>query len=172
MPKKEVKMDQLSLFEKETEQNYQVEEKTTVRLGRHRAQVPLKKRRREAYAKLKEILEELEGKDVLVSSCWGAHSHFWADNLVLRRLKVEWGLNWGTDRDNPPTLLVLWGTMAKGLQQNIRVFLDQLWNVRTNDYGSYTHYLIDFWNGWGEYPLDQYRPRGSVSLVLSLGRNK
>lgn len=166
-------MDQLSLFEKEEEQNYQIEEQTTVRLGRHSAQVSLKKRRRKAWEKLKEVLEQLEGKDILVSSCWGSHNHFWADDLLLRRLKVEQGLNWGQRKDDPPSVLVLWsGARAKGMNQCVRVFLDQLSNVRTNDYGSYVHYLIDFWNGWGESPLDQYRPRGSVSLVLSLGRKK
>lgn len=164
-------MDQLGLFEKEEEQNYQIEEKTTVRLGTRSAQVSLKKRRREAWQKLKEILTQLEGKDILVSYCGGAHSHFWTDDLLLRRLKVEGG--WFPQREGVPGVVVLWsGARAKGMQQQIRVFLDQLSNVRTNDYGNYTDYLIDFWNGWGEYPLDQYRPQGSVSLVLSLGRKK
>ncbi len=166
-------MQQLGLFEKEEGQNYQIEEKTTVRLGRHSAQVSLKKRRREAWQKLKEVLAQLEGKDILISSCWGAHNHFWADDLLLRRLQVERGWRWDSQSGDPPSVIVLWsGVRVKGMQQHVRVFLDQLSNVRTNDYGSYIHYLIDFWNGWGEYPLDQYRPKSSVSLVLSLGRKK
>jgi len=164
-------VDQLGLFEKEEEQNYRIEEKTTVRLGTHSAQVSLKKKQREAWQKLKEILTQLEGKDVLVSYCGGAHSHFWTDDLLLRRLKVECG--WFSQKEGVPGVVVLWsGARAKGMQQQIRVFLDQFSNVRTNDYGNYIDYLIDFWNGWGEYPIDQYRPKGSVSLVLSLGRKK
>lgn len=164
-------MNQLGLFEKEEEQSYRIEEKTTVRLGSHSAQVSLKKRRREAWQKLKEILTQLEGKDVLVSSCGGACSHFWIEDLLLHRLKVEH--QWFLQKEGVPGVLVLWsGARAKGMQQQIRIFLDQLSNVRTNDCGSYVHYLIDFWNGWGEYPLNQFKPKGSVSLVLSLGRKK
>ncbi|GAI47964.1 unnamed protein product, partial [marine sediment metagenome] len=147
------------------------EKKTTVRLGTRSAQVSLKKRRREAWQKLKEVLTQLEGKDILVSYCGGARSHFWTDDLLLRRLQVERG--WFPQKEGVPRVVVLWsGVRVKGMQQQIRVFLDQLSNMRTNDYGNYVHYLIDFWNGWGEYPLDQYRPQGSVSLVLSLGRKK
>ena len=164
-------MNQLGLFEKEEEQSYRIEEKTTVRLGTHSAQVSLKKRRREAWQKLKEILTQLEGKDVLVSSCGGARSHFWIDDLLLRRLEVE--REWFLQKEGVPGVLVLWsGARAKGMQQQIRIFLDQLSNVRTNDYGSNVDYLIDFWNGWGEYPLNQFKPTGFVSLVLSLGRKK
>ena len=166
-------MQQLALFEKETKQEYQVEHKTTVSLGRHSAQVSLKKRRKEAWQKLKEVLAQLEGKDILVSSYWGSHNHFWANDLLLRRLQVESGLTWGQEKDEPPGVLVLWGGVRpRHMTQQIRVFLDQLWNVRTNDYGSYVEYLIDFWNGWGEYPFNQYRPQGYVSLCLSLGRTK
>jgi len=165
-------MQQLGLFEKETEQDYQIDGKTTVRLGSRSAQVSLKKKRREAWQKLKKLLTQLEGKDILISSYWGAQNHFWADNLLLRRLHVEFSLNWGQPKDDPPSVLVLWGTRTKGVQQHIRVFLDQLWDVRTNDYGSYVEYLVDFWNGWGEYPIDKYRPKGFVSLHITLGRKK
>lgn len=166
-------MPQLGLFEKETEQDYRIEEKTTVKLGRHSAQVSLKKKRREAWQKLKELLTQLEGKDILISSYWGSQNHFWADNLLLRCLQVESQLNWGQPKDDPPSVLVLWGGVRpRGMTQHIRVFLDQLWDVRTNDYGSYVEYLVDFWNGWGDYPIDRYRPRGYVSLTLSLGRKK
>ena len=166
-------MDQLALFEEVEEQDYRVEKKTTVRLGSHSAEVSIQKKRRQAWGKLKVILDQLEGKDVLVSSYCGSGSHFWLDNLLLRRLQVERLGNWNHGKDDPPGVLVLWsGGRARGMQQCVRVFLDQLSNVRTNDYGSYVDYLIDFWNGWGEYPIDQYRPIGSVSLELSLGRTK
>jgi len=166
-------MNQLGLFEEVKEQDYQVEKKTTVRLGTHSAEVSLQKKRRQAWEKLKAVLAQLEGKDVLVSSYCGSGSHFWADNLLLRRLRVERLGNWNDGKNDPPGVLVLWsGARARGMQQSVRIFLDRLFNVRTNDYGDYVDHLIDFWNGWGEYPIDQYRPRGSVSLELSLGRAK
>jgi len=169
-------MNQLGLFEEVEEQDYRVEKKTTVRLGTHSAQVSLQKKRRQAWAKLEVVLAELEGKDVLVSSYWGSNNHFWADNLLLRRLQVErfgdWN-HWGHGKDGPPSVLVLWGgARARGMEQCVRIFLEQLFDVRTNAYGDYVDYLIDFWNGWGEYPIDPYRPKGYVSLELSLGRTK
>jgi hypothetical protein len=166
-------MNQLGLFEEVSKQDYQVEKKTTVRLGSHSTEVSLQKKRRQAWGKLEEVLKQLEGKDVLISSYWGAGSHFWADNLLLRRLEVELLGNWNHGKDDPPGVLVLWsGARARGMQQSVRIFLDRLSNVRTNDYGDYVDYLIDFWNGWGEYPIDPYRPKGFVSLELSLGRTK
>jgi hypothetical protein len=166
-------MNQVGLFEEVKQQEYRIEKKTTVRLGSHSAQVSLQKKRREAWEKLKEVLNQFEGKDVLVSSYWGAGSHFWTDNLLLRRLKVEQLGDWDQLEGDPPSVLVLWsGARARGMQQSVRIFLGQLSNVRTNDYGDYVDYLIDFWNGWGEYPIDPYRPKGSVSLELSLGRTK
>ena len=166
-------MDQLGLFEEVKEQDYQVEKKTTVRLGTRSAEVSLQKKRRQAWEKLEAVLAQLEGKDVLVSYYGGAGSHFWTDNLLLRRLQVERLGNWNDGKNDPPGVLVLWGgAKARGMQQSVRIFLDWLSNVRTNSYGHYVDYLIDFWNGWGEYPIDPYRPRGSVTLELSLGRTE
>ena len=166
-------MNQLGLFEEVAEQEYRVEKKTTVRLGTHSAEVSLQKKRRQAWEKLEAVLAQLEGKDVLVSSYCGSGSHFWADNLLLRRLRVQRLGTWNRGKDEPPGVIVLWsGARARGMQQCVRIFLDQLFNVRTNDYGDYVDYLIDFWNGWGEYPINQYRPKGSVSLELSLGRTE
>jgi hypothetical protein len=166
-------MNQLGLFEEVKEQDYRVEKKTTVRLGSRSAEVSLQKKRRQASEKLDAVLAQLEGKDVLVSYYGGAGSHFWTDNLLLRRLRVERLGTWNRGKDEPPGVIVLWGgAKARGMQQSVRIFLDRLFNVRTNDYGDYVDYLIDFWNGWGEYPIDPYRPKGSVSLELSLGRAK
>ena len=151
-----------------TEQNYEVEHRTTVRMGKRSAEMPLRKRRREATQRLKEILDQLEGKDILVSSYWGSHNHFWADSLLLRRLRVEWGwLN-----KELPNVLVLRGSMvAKRHQQHIRIFLEQLHAVREQYDGSgKPYYLIDFWNGFGEYPIHKYRPRGYVSLQIRAAR--
>ena len=160
-------MQQLSLLDSEEKQSYQIEEKTTVKLGKRRAEVSLRKRRREATKKLKEILAQLEGKDILVSFCGGAQVHFWVDDLLLRRLKVKWVLlsqEW-------PNVLILRGTRSKGRQQHIRIFLEHLINVREQYYGDgRPYYLIDFWNGWGEYPIDQYRPKGYVSLDIRAAR--
>ena len=160
-------MPQLGLFDKEVV-NYEVEQKTTVRLGKQSAQVALRAKRRQATEKLKEVLAELEGKDILVSTCDGARSHFWTDRLLLRRLKVEWGwLN-----KELPSVLVLWGSrIGKGEQQSIRLFLEQLHAVREQYYqNGKAYYLIDFWNGWGEYPIDKYKPIGYVSLQIELAR--
>ena len=162
-------MTQIGLFGKE-EVNYEVEHKTTVRIGRHSAAVPLRRRRSEATDKLKEVLTQLEGKDILVSSYWGPHNHFWAEGLLLRRLKVEWGLPWLSK--GLPNVLVLWGAMiAKRHQQYIRIFLEQLHAVREQYYqNGKPYYLIDFWNGWGEYPIDKYKPKGYVSLHIEAAR--
>ena len=84
---------QLSLLE-ETEVS-QPEPKTEVRLGHRSARVSLAKKRREALEKLTSILNQLEGKDVYVSWCGGARSHFWLTNLKLSRLQVEKGLPYG-----------------------------------------------------------------------------
>ena len=161
-------MTQLGLFEETREESYQVEPTTTVKLGRRSALVPLKKRRREAMQQLREVLDQLEGKDVLVGSYFGAHNHFWIDSLLLRRLKVQWGLS---HVGEPPSVLILWGTRNGRKQQHIRIFLDQLHDVRTQNYSDGKPYhLIDFWNGFGEYPIDQYRPKGYVSLQLRAAR--
>lgn len=162
-------MPQLGLFDKEAV-NYEVGQKTTVRLGKRSAQVPLRRRRREATERLKEVLAQLEGKDILVSTCDGARSHFWTDHLLLRRLKVEWGLRWLNE--GLPSHLVLWGSKTSGAtQQDVRIFLDQLYAVREQYcQNGKPYYLIDFWNGWGEYPIDKYKPIGYVSLQIQAGR--
>ena len=149
-------MQQLGLFSEEEVRP--AEPMTRVSLGRKSAQTPLRTRRREATARLKEVLASLEGKDILVSYCGGSHSHWWFDRLKLSRLKVDWGLFGG----DTPGVVVLWGAKTGGKQQNIRIFLNQLVNVREQD----RYWLIDFWNGFGDYPIDEYKPIGYESIVI------
>ena len=53
-------MEQLGLLDKEELQRCQVEEKTVVKLGRHSAKIPLKRRRREAIVLLERWYPEPE----------------------------------------------------------------------------------------------------------------
>jgi len=155
-------VDQLSLLEKEEEQNYRIEEKTTVRLGRHSAQVSLKKRRREATQRLKEVLAQLEGKDILVSQYC---AFWWYNALRLSRLHTEWGIFGAT----LPNVIVLWGTRS----QSIRIFLDHLYNLREQYYGSgKPYYLLDFWNGYQESLSGKYERTGYECLHIEAARQK
>ena len=129
-----------------------------VRIGKREARVPLYKKRREALEKLKTLLAELEGKDVYISFCNGSRGHFWLNNLKLAALKVEsfaFGGKW-------PSVVVLRGRK----EGCVRIFTEQVVNLRQQEYQGYTLWLLDFWNGWGEYPLDQYRPQGYESLDI------
>ena len=149
---------QLGLFGKAEVEGKQPEPRTRVQVGTRIAQVPLRKRRREALQRLMEVLEQLEGKDVYISTYGGAHNHFWLHNLKLGRLKVE-RFRGG---DNMPSVIVLWGNRGA----SVRMFTDQVVNLREQEYGGYTVWLVDFWNGLGEYPIDPYRPKGYVSLDI------
>ena len=80
-------MGQLNLLDSEEKQDYQIEPKTTVRLGTRSAEIPLRKRNKAAIKKLKEILPQLEGKDILVSQYC---DYWWYDDLRLKRLQVQW----------------------------------------------------------------------------------
>ena len=136
-----------------------------VSLGRKSAQVPLRARRREATAKLKEVLASLDGKDILISYCGGSHSHWWFNDLKLSRLKVDWGIF----RNDLPGVVVLWGVRRGWRQQSLRIFLDQLVDVREQSYNGKSQWLIDFWNGFGESRIDPYKPKGyeSIEIVLA-----
>ena len=136
-----------------------VEPRTTVRIGKKAAKVPLARRHREATEKLLALLAELEGKDILISYCGGSRSHWWFDDLRLNRLKVERGLS-------SAGVLVLRGTN----HQNVRIFLNCLWDIREQNYDGKPYWLVDFWNGWGEYPIDPYRPKGYQSLTIKSAR--
>ncbi|MEN8614775.1 hypothetical protein ABFB09_05790 [Dehalogenimonas sp. THU2] len=128
------------------------EPKTTVRLGQRAAQVPLRRKQPIAAIRLMEILSELEGKDIFVGSHSAGGGHFWFINLKLARLRVE-SFRMEREESIPPSVIVLWG--AK--DACIRIFADCLLGVREQEYQDYNRYLLDFWNGFGESPIHNYR---------------
>ena len=149
-------MGQLSLLDSEEKQDYQIEPKTTVRLGTRSAEIPLRKRNKAAIKKLKEILPQLEGKDILVSQ----YCDYWRyDDLRLKRLQVQWF---------DDSAFVLWGT--KGAQ--VRVLgLKFLYQVREQYYDNdKPYYLLDFWNGFRSSPLDSYYRGGYQCLQIKPAR--
>jgi hypothetical protein len=150
---------QLGLFERAEVELEKLEPRTTVRVGKRVAEIPLRKRRKEALQKLMAILTQLEGKDVYIGTCGGSQCHFWLNNLKLGRLRVD-GLRGG---NKLPSVIVLWGSR----EASVRIFTDQVVNVREQDYQGYTLWLVDFWNGFGEHPIDPYRPKGYVSLDIA-----
>jgi len=153
-------MEQLGLLDKEELQRCQVEEKTVVKLGRHSAKIPLKRRRREAMEKLKDVLQRLEGKDILVSQYC---AFWWHDRLRLSRLHAEWGM----DTEFLPCVIVLWGTRG----QNIRIFTDHLYNLREQYYSDgKPYYLLDFWNGYQESLSGRYERTGYQCLHIEPAR--
>jgi len=147
---------QLDLFEEAKVE--EIEQPTKVRVGKRSARMNLRKKRREALEQLVPLLKELEGKTVYIGTYGGSHSHFWLNNLKLERLEVEGLLG----SQNHPSVIVLWG--RKGA--SVRIFTDQVISLRQQDYQGYTKWLLDFWNGLGEYPIDPYRPKGYVSLDI------
>ena len=142
-------MATLDLFQEAKVEIEKPEPMTEVRLGRRSARVPLLRQRREALAKLMDILADLEGKDVYIGSCHAGGGHYWLDNLKLQRLQVE-NLSFGTQI---PTVIVLRGTRGAC----VRIFTDYLVVVRVQEYQGYWHYLLDFRNGFWESPIDNYR---------------
>ncbi|XUW99721.1 MAG: hypothetical protein TUN42_07455 [Dehalogenimonas sp.] len=136
------------------------EPKTTVKLGRRAAQIPLRKKQREAAKRLMEILKELEGNDIFIGSYSAGGGHFWIDNLKLSKLKVE-GFRTERDESCPPSVIVLWGN--KGAC--IRIFADCLLAVREQEYQDYYHYLLDFWNGFGQSPISNYRSHYACLVI-------
>ena len=130
------------------------EPRTEVRLGHRAVQYPLRKKRREAIAKLLEILEQLEGKDIHVGSYETGGRHFWLDNLKLPRLQLEYHpFRFKDDTRYIPSVIVLWGSRSA----QVRIFTDYLVAVREQEYQGYWLYLLDFRNGFWEHPIDTYR---------------
>ena len=153
-------MNQPGLFEVEELVECRVEPKTTVRLGKRSVQIALKKKRKEATEKLKAALAQLEGKDILVSQYC---DYWWYSGLRLSRLKVDWSLS----GEELPNVVVLRGTRGA----SIRIFLDHLYQLREQYYGdSKTYYLLDFWNGFWQSPVDQYKRGGYQCLHIELAR--
>jgi len=127
---------------------------TEVKLGRRSTRIPLRRQRREALARLMEILAELEGKDIYIGSYDAGGRHYWLDNLLLRRLQLNYHpYKFKGDTDYIPNVIVLWG--SRGGQ--IRIFTDYLVAVREQEYQGYWHWLLDFRNGFWESPIDNFR---------------
>ena len=131
------------------------EPRTEVRLGKRSVQYPLHRKRREACARLGELLEELEGKDIYIGSYEAGGQHFWIGNLKLCRLQVE-GYPHTCKRDAPryiPSVIILRGSRSG----YVRVFTDYLVAVREQEYQGYWLYLLDFRNGFWESRLDKWK---------------
>lgn len=143
---------QLRLFETAKVEVEKPEPKTKIRVGSRAAQVNLARKRREALAKFLTLLKELEGKDIWLGSYGGSGSHFWLGNLKLERLQVQ----------KMDGVIVLRGRK----EACVRIFTDQVVALREQQYSGYTLWLLDFWNGFGEYPIDRYKPPGYVSLDI------
>ena len=92
------------------------------------------------------------------ASVMGARGHFWINNLKLDRLQVE-GMTFG---DKWPGVVVLRGRK----DACVRIFTERVVSLRQQDYQGYTLWLLDFWNGWGEHPIDSYRPLGYEALNI------
>jgi len=147
-------MTTLDLFGEAKVSVAEPEPMTTVRVGSRVAQIPLRKKRREALTKLMEILAELEGKDVHIGSYDAGGRHFWLDNLKLPRLKLDYHpIRFRDDHNYIPSVIVLWGSRSA----QVRIFTDYLVAVREQEYQGYWLYLLDFRNGFWEHPIDNYR---------------
>ena len=145
---------QLDLFGEAKVTVAEPEPMTTVRVGSRVAQIPLRRKRREALAKLMDILIELEGKDIYIGSYDAGGRHFWLDTLKLARLKLEYHpYRLKDDINYIPSVIVLWGSRAA----QVRIFTDYLVAVREHEYQGYWQYLLDFRNGFWESPIDNYK---------------
>ncbi len=145
---------QLSLLEGVTVE--EPEPMTKVKLGRYSALIPLRKMRREALAKLMEILEQLEGTDIHIGSYNAGGRHFWLNCLKLPRLRLEFHPMMYRDKWDSkytPQVIVLWGNRGA----SVRIFTDYLVDVREQEYQGYWLWLLDFRNGFWESPIDDFR---------------
>ena len=52
------------------------------------------------------------------------------------------------------------------IKHSVLFFFERLVNVREQGYEGHVYYLIDFWNGTGEYPIDANKPVGYNSLKM------
>jgi len=130
------------------------EPRTEVKLGKRSVQYPLHKKRREALIRLMETLEELEGKDIYIGSYDTGGRHYWVNNLLLRRLQLEWHpLRLKSDSNYVPGVIILWGSRGA----SVRIFTDYLVAVREQEYQGYWLYLLDFRNGFWDNRRDEFR---------------
>jgi len=145
---------QLDLFNEAKVAVGEPEPMTEVRLGKHSALIPLRKKRREALTRLMEILTELEGKDIYIGSYDAGGRHYWIDNLLLRRLQLEYyPFRSKHAIDYIPGVVVLWGSRGA----HIRIFTDYLVAVREQGYQGYWRWLLDFRNGFYDGKLDEFK---------------
>jgi len=151
---------QLDLFQEVEVEVEKPEPRTTVRLGRRAAQPNLARNRREALRAFVALLDKLEGKDIWISYCGGSRSHFWLAKLKLERLQVERSWRKGETHRG---VIVLWGRRGSC----VRIFTDQVFSLREQEYQGYTNWLLDFWNGFGQSPIDPYRHPGYESLQIT-----
>jgi len=149
---------QLSIFEEAGVEVTQPEPSTAVRLGTRERHVNLAKKRREALKEFMGVLAELEGKDIHVGAYGGHGSYYWVDDLKLGRMTVESVFG---DKE-VPHVIVLRGTRGC----SVRIFTDRVYGLRRQDYFGYTLWLLDFWNGFGEYLIDPYHRKGCDSLHI------
>ena len=147
---------QLDLFSKVEVK--EPEPTTSVKLGTRVAEVNLRKKRRESLEKLMELLTELEDEDIYISHCGGNRTHFWMRHLKLGRMQFEVFKS----GDNLPSVIVLHGNR----EASVRIFTEQVTSLRQQDYFGYTMWLLDFWNGFGAYPINPYRQPGYDSLSI------
>ena len=145
--------DQLDLFHEAKVSVAEPEPMTPFRVGSRLIQIPLHKKRREALARLMEVLAELEGKDIYIGSSDAGGRHYWLDNLLLRRLQLQYyPFRFKNAIDYIPSVVVLWGSRSG----QVRIFTNYLVAVREQEYQGYTDWLLDFRNGTWEYPIDKY----------------
>ena len=145
---------QLDLFSEAKVAVAEPEPMTEVRLGKRSVRIPLRKKRREALTKLMDILKELEGKDIYIGSYDAGGRHYWVDNLLLRRLQLEYfPFRYKDAIDYIPSVVVLRGSRSAC----IRIFTDYLVAVREQEYQGYTHWLLDFRNGFYDSKLNEFK---------------
>src|SRR4030043_1368361 len=90
---------------------------TTVWVGKRVAQIPLRRKRREAINRLMEILSELEDKDIYIGSYDAGGRHFWLDNLKVTRLQLEWHPSRLKNAQTYiPNVIVLWGSRSAAVR--------------------------------------------------------
>jgi hypothetical protein len=136
---------------------------TTVRCGKRTAQVNLQKKKREAITEFKKLLKELEGKNIYIGHDMGSAGHFLLNWLKLEKVQVE---TFGSifDSNNIPTAFKLWGRK----DACILIETDQVVALRRQEYEGYWCYLLDFWNGFGENPINPYRHKGYDCLSITV----
>ncbi|MBA7555867.1 hypothetical protein ES705_48559 [subsurface metagenome] len=96
----------------------------------------------------------IRGRDIHIGSYHAGGEHFWIDNLLLRRLQLEYHpFRFKDTIDYIPNVVVLWGSRGA----SVRIFTDYLVAVREQEYQGYWHWLLDFRNGFWQSPIDNFR---------------